>query len=252
MSILSLRTALLCALLPLYLLLGACAPLLQEPPGEEDPEVGQRVERLQERLQQLQEKLALLEAGQALETKERKTPPVWDLLPQPGGEPQGFGLYTYLLMAPSAEGSDLLPPLLGALDSLPLRGDLPEGAANRFLVPSLVSTSDSPTPGIYNWQLSGLYLASLGPAAEGMGGPLLVASHTPLDPSRPPQAPLLILDLSQARPPSAGKALAAFQSRVEQGSPPYAQLLFQLLEQASPASLVVRRSGSTLLVGFLP
>lgn len=224
----------------------------------ERKETIERIESIQEKLKLLQDKLRALERRKAANEAEQKaegavggisaTPvqinwlPVDEATPNPGE----FGLYTYLLF--KGELSD--SPAVGTLEDFILTietlpgNDIPDGLANRFLVPvekpqSMVSLGRQP----YDFKLNKAYLSRLGLREDLPVGPILVSTRVPLDPYGDGAVPAFLAVSFGHQPPQRALELARIWHNQEKDTlackgHPVSELFLAVLNGAGPTQVI--------------
>jgi len=242
----------------LFLAFGGCAQMQSVPASTEPPLPAgdqQRITTLQRQLKALQEQLALLNAQRALDGEHAgATARAWQPLFESGREPQGYGLYTYVLLrADDGRPTPAETRLLALLDTLPGRGDLPQAEQNIFLVPV------SPAPGPvrlqtdYNLPLAQHYLKLAEEAGTAEPGALLVCTTAPLT-AESSQA-LLVVALHGCGGERLGQILTASTGRYEGGpdsaAPPFLPLVWRLIDHSAPAAFSLSMTDRTLNLGCL-
>ncbi len=200
---------------------------------EERQQTIERIESIQEKLKLLQDKLRVLERRKAAKAAAERTQsaggvisdtPVqvnWVPLDETTTDPGEYGLYTYLLFNGNPEDLSsigLLEDFILTIETLPAN-DVPEGLANRFLVPvekpqSLVSLGRQP----YDFKLNQAYLNRLGISKMLPSGPVLVSMREPVDPYGIDRTPAYLAVALGHQAPQRSAELAGLWHRQEQGT----------------------------------
>jgi len=244
-----------CALL---LAISGCAPMRRDfTPAEvaDADQDQQRIATLQRQLKALQEQLALLKTEQALAGELPATAArAWQPLFESGGEPQGYGLYTYVLLQsagdlPTAGEAELLT----LLDALPGRPDLPQAEQNLFLLPVTPAPGPVRLQTDYDRSLAGRYLGMVGVEAGGTPGAILVCSTSPLGAEN--TRLLLVVDLAGCGKSRLERILAAgsgrFRSSPDAEPSAAISLAWRIIDQSAPSPFSLKKVGETLHLGCL-
>lgn len=233
----------------------------------ERQETIERIDSIQEKLKLLQDKLRALERRKAAKSAAQKSEqaagalsatPVqinWQPIDDSVTNPGEYGLYTYLLFKGDLSDSSAVGALedfILTIETLP-ENDIPEGLANRFLVPvekpqSTISLGRQP----YDFKLNKAYLSRLALQDQLSNGPILVSLRQPLDPYATGQSPaFLAVSFGRQNPQRALELAKIWHSQEKDAlsnkSHPTSDLFWQLIDGAGPTQ-VVRYQEHILLV----
>lgn len=225
----------------------------------ERQETIQRIESIQEKLKLLQEKLRVLErrkedkdavqtSGDGAGTKPAPAGQVnWLPVDETTTSPGDFGIYTYLLFkgdAANASAIGVLEDFILTIETVPAN-DIPDGLANRFLVPvekpqSLIKLARQP----YDFKLNEAYLRRLELQENLPDGPVLVSTSEPLDPVGSGRMPLfLAVSLGRQTPERALALVRIWHNQkseaVSGDTLPVSKLFWDVIDGAGP-TLVTR------------
>jgi hypothetical protein len=233
---------------------------------KERQETIERIEDVQQKLKLLQDKLKALERRKAAKEAAKRADQAGETTPEGPltvnwlpvdstvTNPGDFGLYTYLLFNGSMEDT----PAVGSLEDLILTletlppCEVPEGLANRFLLPverpqSAVDLGEQP----YDFQLSRTYLDRLQLRDSLPKGPILVSLRKPLDPYGQSEVPaFMAVSLGRQKPGRALELAKIWHDWEKEPSEPtghpVASLFWAVLDE-SGTSLVTRFDQRLLL-----
>ncbi len=233
----------------------------------ERQETIERIDSIQEKLKLLQDKLRALERRKAAKSAAQKSEqaagalsatPVqinWQPIDDSVTNPGEYGLYTYLLFKGDLSDSSAVGALedfILTIETLP-ENDIPEGLANRFLVPvekpqSTISLGRQP----YDFKLNKAYLSRLALQDQLSNGPILVSLRQPLDPYATGQSPaFLAVSFGRQNPQRALELAKIWHSQEKDAlsnkNHPTSDLFWQLIDGAGPTQ-VVRYQEHILLV----
>lgn len=224
---------------------------------EERKQTIERIESIQEKLQLLQDKLRVLERRKAAKIAAERAQsaggaisdtPVqvnWAAVDETTANIGEYGLYTYLLFNGNQQDQasiGLLEDFILTIETLPAH-DIPEGLANRFLVPvekpqSLVSLGRQP----YDFKLNQAYLNRLGIKGVLPSGPVLVSLREPVDPYGVDQPPAYLAVALGHQAPQRNAELAGLWHRQEKASlinpsHPLADVFWPLIDGIGPVEV---------------
>ena len=226
----------------------------KEPDEKERQETIERIEDVQDKLKLLQEKLKALErrkaAKEAAERAAKTGEPIptevtlvnWLPVDDSVITPGNFGIYTYLLFIGDTEDTAAigsLEDLILTIETLP-NSTIPEGQANRFLIPvekpqSMVNLGRQP----YDYNLNKAYLNRLQLRDSLPKGPVLVSLKVPIDPYGDGDVPaFLAVSLGRQKPEKALDLTKVWHDQekeaVDPVGHPVADLFWNLLEESGP------------------
>ena len=233
----------------------------------ERQETIERIESIHEKLKLLQDKLRALERRKAAKTAAQKSEqaagvlsetPIqinWQAIDDSVTNPGDFGLYTYLLFKGDLSDSSAVGALedfILTIETLP-ENDIPDGLANRFLVPvekpqSTINLGRQP----YDFKLNKAYLSRLALQDQLSNGPILVSLRQPIDPYGTDQIPaFLAVSFGRQNPQRALELAKIWQNQekdaISNKSHPTSDLFWELIDGAGPTQ-VVRHREHILLV----
>ena len=223
----------------------------------ERKETIERIDSIQEKLKLLQDKLRVLERRKAAKEATQRadgatasSPAIptqvnWQPVDETTSDPGEFGLYTYLLFKGELSDSPavgILEDFILTIETLP-ENDIPEGLANRFLVPvekpqSMVNLGRQP----YDFTLNEAYLRRLELQDNLPNGPILVSMREPLDPYSLGAVPAFLAVSFGHQTPQRALELAKIWHQQEKetvtvANHPVSGLFWELIDGAGPTQV---------------